>query len=83
MTPEETKAMQQRYRNVFSSAEGKRVLGDIALMGHVFDTVHPEHTDEIAERNLALTILRMAGALDVLYRQLDLVPKDSDTGVVP
>lgn len=80
MTPEDAKAMQHRYRNVFSTPEGSRVLGDIAAMGHVFDTIEPEHTDQIGERNLALTILRMAGALDVLYRQLGLA---TDTGVVP
>jgi len=68
MTPE----MQQRYRNVFSTAEGQKVLGDIAELGHLFDPIHPEDVASIAERNFALTILRMAGSLDVLYRQLGL-----------
>jgi hypothetical protein len=65
-------AMQRRYRNVFGTEEGHRVLGDIAAMGHVFDNIEPTAPELVAERNLALTILRMAGCLDVLYRQLGL-----------
>ncbi len=79
MTPEEIKEMQQRYKNVFGSAEGRSVLGDIVNLGHVFDTIHPEDAAGMAERNLALTILRMSGSLDVLYRQLGLVTKDEST----
>lgn len=74
---EDVKAMQQRYKNVFGTAEGKTVLGDIVELGHVFDTIHPEDVAAIAERNLALTILRMSGTLDVLYRQLGLVVKET------
>lgn len=76
MTPEETRDMQQRYRNVFSTAEGKKVLGDIAELGHLFDVIEPEDAAKIGERNLALTILRMSGALDVLYRQLGLAQSE-------
>ena len=76
MTPEDTKAMQQRYRNVFSTMEGQKVLGDIAELGHLFDPIHPEDIAAMGERNLALTIFRMAGALDVLYRQLSLVREE-------
>jgi len=78
VTPEDTKAMQQRYRNVFATPEGQKVLGDIAELGHLFDPIHPEDTAALGERNLALTICRMAGSLDVLYRQLGLVKEDSD-----
>jgi len=68
MTPEEE--MLQRYHNVFGSSEGKIVLGDIATVGHVFDTIDPNNPILIAERNFALVVLQMAGALDMLYSQL-------------
>lgn len=68
ITPEQE--MQQRYRNTFGSAEGKIVLGDIATVGHVFDTIDPNDPALVAERNFALVILQMAGGLDSTYTQL-------------
>jgi hypothetical protein len=61
------------YINTFSSAEGRRVLGDIVInMGCVFDNIDPNDIAQIAMRNIALTIARMAGAFDSLYTQLGL-----------
>lgn len=68
----EAKDMQQRYRNVFGSAEGRIVLGDIAMEGLVFDNIDPTDTVLSARKNFALTILRLAGAFDTLYPQLGL-----------
>lgn len=68
LTPEQE--MLQRYRNVFGTAEGHIVLGDIATLGHVFDTVDPNSPVLVTERNFALVILQMAGALDQLYIML-------------
>lgn len=70
LTPEQE--MQQRYRTVFASGDGHLVLGDIATVGHVFDTLNPEDVAKVAERNFALVILQMAGAFDPLYAQLGL-----------
>ncbi len=71
LTPEQE--MQQRYRNVFGTPEGQLVLGDIASVGHVFDTIDPNSVERVAERNFALVILQMAGAFDAtLYPQLGL-----------
>ena len=74
MTPEQE--MQQRYKNVFGSSEGKLVLGDIASVGHVFDTLNPEDVAKVAERNFALVIMQMAGAFDSLYLQLGIATKE-------
>ena len=70
MTPAEE--MQQRYRNTFSHTEGRIVLGDIATLGHVFDTISPDDVAKVAERNLALVIMQMAGVFDSIYPQLGL-----------
>lgn len=64
--------MQQRYKTLFSSYEGHLVLGDIATIGHVFDTIEPNDAAKVAERNFALVILQMAGAFNSLYAQLGL-----------
>jgi hypothetical protein len=64
--------MLQRYRNTFGTAEGHIVLGDIATLGHVFDTLDPLDVAKVAERNFAVVILQMAGAFDTLYPQLGL-----------
>lgn len=68
MEPDE---LQQAYRNVFASPEGKIVLADILFnLGRFADSIEP--TDPVlgAERNIAVTIARMAGAFDPLYRYL-------------
>ena len=67
-TPEQE--MQQRYRNTFATSEGLKVLGDIATVGHIFDTIPPDDVAKVAERNFALVVLQMAGAFDSLYIQL-------------
>jgi hypothetical protein len=60
----------QDYRNVFSSAEGMLVLGDILTHGHYGETLDGENRDQIAEYNFALMIATRAGVFDTLYRQL-------------
>ena len=70
LTPEQE--MLQRYRNTFGTREGALVLGDIATLGHVFDTIPPDDIAKVAERNLALVIMQMAGAFDQVYVQLGL-----------
>ena len=67
-TPEQE--MLQRYHNVFVSAEGRIVLGDIASLGHVFDTLDPNDIAKVSERNFALVIMQMAGAFNALYISL-------------
>jgi hypothetical protein len=62
--------MLRRYHNVFGSDEGRIVLGDIATIAHVFDAVDPHDIVLVAQRDLALIIMQMAGALDSLYLQL-------------
>ena len=69
-TPEQV--MLQRYKNVFGSAEGRLVLGDIARMFHLFDAVEPQDTVMNTQRSCALIILQMAGAFDPMYSQLGL-----------
>lgn len=65
------KENQQRYRNVFSSAEGRMVLGDILFtLGHFGDTIDPTDPVAMTEMQFAVTIARTAGALDPLYQHL-------------
>ena len=68
--PPDPKEMQQRYRNVFSSPEGRVVLGDILTLGHFGETLNPTDPIAVAEYNAAVVIARMAGAFDALYKQL-------------
>jgi hypothetical protein len=70
--PDPAKDMQQRYKNVFGTPEGRRVLGDILTLGHFGVALNPNDPVEVAEYNLALTIARMAGALDLVYPQVGL-----------
>jgi hypothetical protein len=70
--PTPAQEMQQRYHNVFGTSEGHLVLGDIAVIGHVFDAIDPTDIARNAERNFALVILQSAGAFDQLYTQLGL-----------
>jgi hypothetical protein len=63
----------QTYRNMFGSAEGMLVLGDILTHGHFGLTLDGENRDQIAEYNFALMIATRAGVFDALYRQLGLV----------
>ena len=70
LTPEQE--MQQRYRNVFNTSEGRLVLGDIMQLGHFCDNINPHDPVAVAERNFAMVIARMAGLYDPLYAQLGL-----------
>lgn len=68
--------LRKLYRNVFSSAEGMRVLGNIAVRGRVFDIINPSDPIEAACRNVALDILQLSGVLDTLYSQLSISTKE-------
>ena len=68
--PEE---MQKRYKNLFSTPEGKIVLGDILTKGHYGVTLDPENAVQISEYNFALVIATNAGVFDPLYRGLGLI----------
>jgi hypothetical protein len=70
MAPSE---IDQAYRNVFGSAEGLSVLGDILTHGHFGLTLDGENRDQIAEYNFALMIATRAGVFEGIYRQLGLV----------
>ena len=64
------KEMQQHYKNVFGTPEGKIVLGDILTILHFGETLDPKDVACIAEYNVGLTIARMAGALNLIYTQV-------------
>lgn len=64
--------MQQRYKNVFGTPEGRIVLGDILTLGHFGETLNPLDPVAVAEYNAAIVIARMAGAFDTIYQQLGL-----------
>lgn len=66
----------QRYKNVFGTPEGKRVLGDILNLGNFGKNIHPSDSAKIAEQNFAVTIARMAGVFDPLYTELGIVRED-------
>lgn len=74
----EAQEMQHRYRNIFGTPEGRRVLGDILTLGHFGVTLNPNDPVQVAEYNVALTIARMAGALDPMYSQLGMETKKGD-----
>lgn len=76
LTPEQE--MQQRYRNVFGTAEGRKVLGDILTLGHFGVNLNPSDSIVISNYNFALTIARMAGALDPLYAHLGIEVKETN-----
>jgi hypothetical protein len=62
------KEMQQRYKNVFGTMEGRRVLGDILTLGHFGEILNPQEDVRLGEHNLAIAIARMAGAFDQVYQ---------------
>lgn len=68
--------MQQRYKNVFGTVEGRVVLGDILTLGHFGDPLNPEDRVAVAEYNAAIVIARMAGAFDQIYQQLGMIEKE-------
>lgn len=72
MTPEERakeeREMEQRYRNVFGTDEGRRVLGDILVSCH-FGMPIKDETERV-EYNLGIAILRQSGTISSIYRLL-------------
>lgn len=68
--------MQQRYRNVFGTPEGRIVLGDILTLGHFGETLNPADPIAVAEYNAAIIIARMAGAFDPMFQHLGMVEKE-------
>lgn len=55
------KKMRQYYRSVFSSAEGRKVLGDILMANHFGVPLNNEV--ERIEYNVAIAIARMSGTM--------------------
>jgi hypothetical protein len=64
------KEMQKRYRNVFDTAEGRIVLGDILTLGHFGMNIDPNDPILVTEKNFAETIARTAGAFNEIYQHL-------------
>lgn len=64
------KEMQQRYRNVFDTPEGRMVLGDILTLGHLGVNIDPNDPILVTEKNFAETIARTAGAFDQIFQYL-------------
>lgn len=60
--------MQQRYRNVFGSDEGRKVLGDILDLCHFAVPLNNE-TERI-EHNVGVAIARMSGIFDAIDSHL-------------
>jgi hypothetical protein len=58
----------QRYRNVFGSPEGIRVLGDILVTCH-FGVPLNDDVERI-EYNVGVTIARMSGMMSEIEKQL-------------
>ena len=76
MPHDAAKEMQQRYKNVFGTPEGRIVLGDILTLGHFGETLNPVDPVAVAEYNAAMIIARMAGAFDPLFEYLGMVEKE-------
>jgi hypothetical protein len=70
--------MDQLYRNVFASAEGRKVLGDMLTQGHFGVTLDGDNRDQIAEYNFALVIATRAGVFEQIYRQLGINKERED-----
>jgi hypothetical protein len=71
--PRSAEEVDQLYRNVFGTAEGRIVLGDILTRGHYGVTLDPDNRVQIAEYNSALIIAHRAGAFEQVYRQLSII----------
>lgn len=71
-------AMQRRYRNVFSSAEGRLVLGDILTLGHFGVPLETNNPAMVAEFNFAMIIARMSGAFDPFYTQIGIPVREEN-----
>jgi hypothetical protein len=62
--------MLQRYKKVFGTDEGRRVLGDILTSCHFGETLDPDNRVQVSEFNVGLTILYKTGFLEVICLQL-------------
>ena len=72
MPEDKVPELQQMYRNVFGSMEGRIVLGDILTLGHFGETLNPTELVAVAEYNAAIIIARMAGAFDPIFQHLSM-----------
>lgn len=68
--------LEQRFKNVFGSAEGRAVLGHILTLGHFGVTLDADNRDQVAEYNFAIVIATMAGALEPVDRQLGIIREE-------
>ena len=75
MDPQE---MQQHYRNVFGTPEGKIVLGDILTLTRFGETLTPDDPQQVAMYNVGITIARMSGALNMIYPQIGIPVKTEE-----
>jgi hypothetical protein len=76
MQDDPARDMQQRYKNVFGTMEGRKVLGDILTLGHFGEILNPSEDVRLGEHNLAIAIARMAGAFDQIYQHLGMIEKE-------
>jgi hypothetical protein len=72
---QEAKDMQQRYKNVFGTAEGRIVLGDILTLGHFGKTLNADDPVRLGEYSLAVIIAEHAGAFNGLYKDFGMIQK--------
>jgi hypothetical protein len=76
ITPDDSRPDQERrqrdmeayYRNVFGSAEGRKVLGDIMAFCH-FGKLLNDETERV-EYNVGVAIARMSGIMSEIDQQL-------------
>lgn len=73
-TPEQE--MHQRYHNVFGTAEGQLVLGDILSVAGFGEKLDPSNPAQVSWYNCAVEIARLAGAFDQLYQDLGMIQKE-------
>lgn len=74
-TPEQE--MHQRYRNVFGTAEGRLVLGDILSVAGFGEKIDPNDPAKVSWYNCAIETARLAGAFDQLYQDLGMIDKEN------
>lgn len=74
----EVSDVNQMYRNVFGTPEGREVLGDILTKGHYGVTLDGDNRDQIAEYNFALMVATRSGVFDQVYAQLGLIKEEED-----
>ena len=68
--------MQQMYRNVFGTAEGRIVLGDILSVAGFGDKLDANSPAQVSWYNFAIELARLAGAFDALYQQLGMTKEN-------